>query len=166
MPHVPHSPDYTHDVQVDCVLPRIHVHDAADLWARLANALARACGCPAHSLRTRLQHAAQDMAHICMGDGVAAVHITSPSIAVERASLAVLFAPLDMGAPDGASVEVLYVLLTPPTGAEGTALRRIARITRVLKDPNLRARLAAETDATAAAALVNGQGAQSWMAAA
>ncbi len=160
------APDYSRDVQVDCVLPRVHVHDTADLWARLAHTLAGTCGCAAHSLRARLQHAAQDTAHICMGDGVAAVHIASPSISVEHASLSVLFAPLDMGAPDGADVEVLYVLLTSPEAAEGRALRRIARITRVLKDPDLRARLRAETNAQAAVALVNGHAAQGWMAAA
>ncbi|MBL3677087.1 MAG: PTS sugar transporter subunit IIA [Alphaproteobacteria bacterium] len=149
-----HDLTYDRDTHIDLVFPALRVRGPEELWAHLATALAPRLGCPAHDMRLQMEGRAEAPAAACMGDGLAALHIESGALTHPLAVLAVLTEPLEVGAPDGAGVDMVYLLLSPPE-PQGLALRRIARVARALKMPHLAARLRSETSPVAALALVS-----------
>ena len=81
-----------------------------------------------------------------VGGGLALPHARSGAVAETVAALATLRAPVDYAALDGAPVE-LVLLLAGPDGDPGAHVRLIGRVSRIMSQPGVRARLLASADA-------------------
>ena len=80
-----------------------------------------------------------------VGDGLALPHARSGAVTDTIAALATLAAPVDYDALDGAPVE-LVLLLAGPEGNPGAHVRLLSRVSRLLSQPGVRARLLASAD--------------------
>lgn len=150
---MPHE-GYDTDIHVDLVLPRLKPHDPHDLWAQMARGIApHAPAFSEYELHTRMRDISAAPDRSGVGDGVAAIHIHTAPARKPLAALAVLARPVELCATDGISVDMVYALIAPRV-PPGLALRRIARITRLLKCPDLRAQLRAESCPDAALGLL------------
>lgn len=88
-----------------------------------------------------------------MGAGVAIPHARLPGLDRIVALFARLDRPVDFEAADGQGVDLVFVLLAPETaGAEH--LRALARVSRLLRDAEIRAKLRATDEGKALYALL------------
>lgn len=71
-----------------------------------------------------------------VGGGVALPHARTPAAAREGVAVVRLKPPLEFEAPDGAPVDVVFVLVGPP-GDPAEHLRRLAAVARGLQDRDL-----------------------------
>ena len=83
-----------------------------------------------------------------VGGGIAIPHCKLSSAKQIFGVFARLEKPVDFDAQDGAPVDVIYMLVAPET-AGADHLKALARIARVLRDPQLVKRLRATRDADA-----------------
>lgn len=139
--------DYENDIAIDLVIPRLCAKSIDDLWDRSSVAISENINIPKSDIAKKL-HEASESHSSYQSDGVAAFHIKNHSIEGNFATLLTLHNPLDLQAADGIDVKTIYVLSTS-FHESGTALRRISRVTRILKSENVKDRIAAETSADA-----------------
>ncbi|HWA74980.1 MAG TPA: PTS sugar transporter subunit IIA [Polyangiaceae bacterium] len=88
-----------------------------------------------------------------IGDGVAIPHTAVEEAENQAAALLLLPRGIDFEAIDGGSVQIVFGVVGPKR-ATGEHLRTLARISRLLRDGNTRARLLASPSATAAYELI------------
>ena len=91
-----------------------------------------------------------------IGDGIAIPHgklrrIDKPVLAFGRSLKGV-----DFNSLDGRKVNVFFILVAPE-GAVGVHLKMLARISRILKDPDIRKQIVVAPDAAAIFAIIEGQ---------
>jgi PTS system nitrogen regulatory IIA component len=121
----------------------------------LADAAARTTGLDADAVLDALMQR-EKLGTTGVGDGVAIPHARLPGLTTLVGFVARLPKPVDFDALDGEPVD-LVVLLLAPDAAGVDHLRALARIARVLRDPELRTALRAAPDRDAAyAALTRG----------
>ena len=83
-----------------------------------------------------------------IGEGIAIPHARVPGLAKLIGYFARLAAPIDYDALDDAPVDLVFLLLAPE--AESTVqLKALARVARILRDPEVGARLRTERDGKA-----------------
>lgn len=76
----------------------------------------------------------------CVGDGVAIPHARLPDLDEVHGVFARLSSPVDFDAPDEEPVDLVFLLLAPES-ANAAHLKALAKISRTLKRPDLRANL-------------------------
>jgi PTS system nitrogen regulatory IIA component len=111
-----------------------------DVLAELGELLARICP----------EESAKDIAGILVdrerlattgvGEGIAIPHGKSASLATIRGAVGISRTGISFDAVDGQPVHV-FVALLAPLASTGDHLKALARISRILKEPTLRARL-------------------------
>lgn len=91
-----------------------------------------------------------------IGEGIAIPHARVPGLPKLIGYFARLAAPVDYDALDDAPVDLVFLLLAPE--AESTAqLKALARIARILRDPEVGARLRTEQELQGIWSLLHGQ---------
>lgn len=89
--------------------------------------------------------AREDRMSTGVGEGLALPHARTPAVTTSVAAFATLDPPVDFDAIDGAPVRLVF-LLAGPEAERARHLRLLSRVSRLMSDPDLRARLYAATD--------------------
>jgi PTS system nitrogen regulatory IIA component len=109
-------------------------------------------GMPAETILAALQQR-ERLGTTGIGDGIAIPHAKLEGLAAMTGFLARLVKPIDFEALDGQPIDLVVLLLAP--ASEGTAhLKALARVARLLRDPQLCARLRDEPSAAGVHALL------------
>ena len=104
--------------------------------------------CPRHTESTIAQILSEreELATTGIGDGVAIPHGKSEQLEVIRGAIGISRSGVSFEAVDGQPVHI-FVALLAPLAATGDHLKALARVSRILKDPEVRARLLAAASA-------------------
>jgi nitrogen PTS system EIIA component len=132
----------------DLVLPDLPGRSKTDVLIELATAVARQ---HPELDRERLLQALEDRERLnstALGDGVAIPHGKLSGIKRVFAAFARSKQGVDFHSLDGEPTHLFFLLVAPEDSA-GAHLKALARISRLLKDENFRARLMQAPDATA-----------------
>jgi nitrogen PTS system EIIA component len=131
----------------DLVLPDLAGRSKTDVLIELATAVARQ---HPELDRERLVQALEDRERLnstALGDGVAIPHGKLSGIKRVFAAFARSKQGVDFHSLDGEPTHLFFLLVAPEDSA-GAHLKALARISRLLKDENFRARLMQAPDAT------------------
>jgi len=136
----------------DAILPAVKAGSKKQILQEIA-AKAR----DAYGLDTRVVVegllAREKLGSTAMGGGVAIPHARLPGLTSINGLFARLEKPADFEAVDGHGVDLLFVLLAPEeSGADH--LRALARVSRLLRDSDLRKKLRETSDPAALYALI------------
>lgn len=124
-----------------------------DALGTLARLLASGCLVPEASLRRALRER-EDLHSTGIGEGVAIPHAAVAELDHAVAALLLVPAGLDFGAIDGAKVHHIFAVVGPKREV-GEHLRTLARISKLLRSADFRARLLGSLEPAAAFALVS-----------
>jgi PTS system nitrogen regulatory IIA component len=136
-------------VPLDAIVPELQGRDAAAIFAEMCAPLESRIGVPSAELQAALAER-EALAPTTLGHGVAIPHGVHPGLQRVVAVLGRSRSGVDFAAPDGEPVRLFVVLLRPPDAANAH-LKALARVSRVLIDPNRRAALLGADDANAMA---------------
>ncbi len=141
----------------DHVFVRLRAADKARLLRELATRIAGVLGLAAAEIAAALA-AREALGSTGVGLGIAVPHAQLPQLAATVGFLAQLERPVDFAAIDGRPVDLLFVLLVPPT-ARAEHLPLLAAGTRRLRERSVADALrAAATAAEARATLLGASG--------
>lgn len=116
----------------DAVLTGLAVASKKALFAQLAAALAAQTGIDAKLIAERLA-AREKLGSTGFGGGVAIPHAKLEGVGQVTGVFACLAKPLEFAAVDGAPVDLVWALLSPPA-AGADHLKALARVSRRLRD--------------------------------
>jgi PTS system nitrogen regulatory IIA component len=124
----------------DAISADLSSTDKDAVLAELAGLLARVC--PKHSAKaiTQILSERERLATTGIGDGVAIPHGKSEQLDVIKGAVGISREGVDFDAVDGGPVRIFIALLAP-LASTGDHLKALARVSRILKDPQVRARL-------------------------
>jgi PTS system nitrogen regulatory IIA component len=136
----------------DAILPAVKAASKKQLIQEIANRARDAYGLDARLVCEGLL-AREKLGSTAMGGGVAIPHARLPGISSITGLFARLEKPTDFEAADGQGVDLVFVLLAPEeSGADH--LRALARVSRLLRDADLRKKLRATSESAALYALI------------
>lgn len=131
--------DFIKDIQVNLVLPSVNVQSNRAAFQIIADKTAPLCGLPPEDILERLlDHEA--MASSGVGAGVSIPHMKFRRINKPFTVLARLNKTVEFKAVDGEPVDLICMVMSPMTDGP-LHLRRLARITRLLRNEDLCLRL-------------------------
>ena len=119
----------------DDVFVGISVASKPRLLDFLAEKAAEVCGVARDDIWQALR-AREELGSTGIGSGIAMPHAPVRGIATPLALLAVLAKPIGFAAVDGAPVDVVCLILTPP-GDQNRHLKLLSRIARQLRDDEI-----------------------------
>ncbi|BCJ92082.1 PTS IIA-like nitrogen-regulatory protein PtsN [Terrihabitans soli] len=136
----------------DAVLPTLKVNSKKQAIQELAEKAAALAGLPEREIfETLLQR--ERLGSTGVGNGIAIPHGKLPKIGRLFGLFARLERPIDFDALDSEPVDLVFLLLAPEA-AGADHLKALARVARVLRDPQTAAKLRATRDAAALHALL------------
>lgn len=136
----------------DAILPVVRAASKKQLFQEIATRARDACGLEPRLVLEGLV-AREKLGSTAMGGGVAIPHARLPGLDSIIGLFARLERPVDFEAADGLGVDLVFVLLAPEeSGADH--LRALARVSRLLRDAELRRKLRETTEAPALYALL------------
>lgn len=136
----------------DAVLPTLKVNSKKQAIQELAEKAASLAGLPEREIfETLLQR--ERLGSTGVGNGIAIPHGKLPKIGRLFGLFARLERPIDFDALDSEPVDLVFLLLAPEA-AGADHLKALARVARVLRDPQTAAKLRATRDAAALHALL------------
>ena len=136
----------------DAILPAVKAGSKKQILQEVALRARDAYGMDARQVVEGLL-AREKLGSTAMGGGVAIPHARLPDLKSIVGLFARLDKPADFEAADGQGVDLVFVLLAPEeSGADH--LRALARVSRLLRDPELRGKLRETADAGALYALI------------
>jgi nitrogen PTS system EIIA component len=136
----------------DAVLPTLKVNSKKQAIQELAEKAAELAGLPEREIfETLLQR--ERLGSTGVGNGIAIPHGKLPKIGRLFGLFARLERPIDFDALDSEPVDLVFLLLAPEA-AGADHLKALARVARVLRDPQTAAKLRATRDAAALHALL------------
>jgi len=136
----------------DAILPAVKAASKKQLIQEIATRARDAYGLDARLVCEGLL-AREKLGSTAMGGGVAIPHARLPGISSITGLFARLEKPIDFEAADGQGVDLVFVLLAPEeSGADH--LRALARVSRLLRDTELRRKLRETSEAGALYALI------------
>lgn len=124
-----------------------------DALGTLARLLAKGCSVPEESLRRALRER-EELQSTGIGEGVAIPHAAVAELDHPVAALLLVPAGLDFGAIDDAKVHHIFAVVGPKREV-GEHLRTLARISKLLRSAEFRARLLGSLEPAAAFELVS-----------
>jgi len=132
---------------IDLILPDLKASQIAQIYQPLCNRIDALTGFPARILYTQLI-TREEQASSGIGEGVAIPHLRLPNLQKPFISFVRLQRPVDFNAVDDAPVDLMVMLLSP--GSDGPHhLRRLSRISRLMRNPALLENLRNAADADA-----------------
>ena len=136
----------------DAVLPTLKVNSKKQAIQELAEKAAQLAGLPEREIfETLLQR--ERLGSTGVGNGIAIPHGKLPKIGRLFGLFARLERPIDFDALDSEPVDLVFLLLAPEA-AGADHLKALARVARVLRDPQTAQKLRATRDAAALHALL------------
>lgn len=148
---------------IDLILPDLKASKVPQIYQYLCTRISGMTGFPASTLLTQLT-TREEQASAGIGEGVAIPHLRLPTLQKPFVAFVRLQYPVDFNAVDDMPVDLIMLLLSP--GGDGPRhLRRLARISRLMRDPGLLDDLRAALDEDAIRALLE-QGNQRLLSAA
>jgi nitrogen PTS system EIIA component len=136
----------------DAVLPTLKVNSKKQAIQELAEKAAQLAGLPEREIfETLLQR--ERLGSTGVGNGIAIPHGKLPKIGRLFGLFARLERPIDFDALDSEPVDLVFLLLAPEA-AGADHLKALARVARVLRDPQTAAKLRATRDGAALHALL------------
>lgn len=150
-------------LSIDLILPDLKAPHISQAYQAICNKVDMMTGFPARTLLTQLmsreQHASSGI-----GEGVAIPHLRLPKLQKPFIVMARLARPVEFNAVDDYPVDLIVMLLSP--GSDGPHhLRRLSRISRLLRNTGLLEDLRSAADADGLRSLLD-QGSQRLLAAA
>jgi PTS system nitrogen regulatory IIA component len=136
----------------DAILPSLRAGSKKQIFQEIGQRARDAYGLDARVVVEGLL-AREKLGSTAMGGGVAIPHARLAGLSSIVGLFARLEKPADFEAADGQGVDLVFVLLAPEeSGADH--LRALARVSRLLRDPETRAKLRETTEAAALYALI------------
>ena len=134
-------------VAIDAIIPALKVNSKKQALQELAAKAAQICG---HSEMTIFETLMQreKLGSTGVGNGVAIPHGKLPKLNKLFGLFARLERPVDFESLDGQPVSLIFLLLAPE-GAGADHLKALARVARVLRDPDTARKLRESRDAEA-----------------
>jgi PTS system nitrogen regulatory IIA component len=134
-------------VAPDAILPALKVNGKKQALQELAARAAELCG---QNERTILEILVQreKLGSTGVGNGIAIPHGKLPKLGKLFGLFARLDRPVDFEALDGQPVDLVFLLLAPE-GAGADHLKALARVARLLRDPDIASKLRDSRDAEA-----------------
>jgi PTS system nitrogen regulatory IIA component len=134
-------------VALDAIIPALKVNGKKQALQELAAKAAQICG---HSEKTIFETLMQreKLGSTGVGNGVAIPHGKLPKLNKLFGLFARLDRPVDFESLDGQPVSLIFLLLAPE-GAGADHLKALARVARVLRDPDTARKLKESRDAEA-----------------
>jgi PTS system nitrogen regulatory IIA component len=144
--------DFHQDLRVDCIFPKIKVRSKKDAYKILANECAWKIDIsPDRFLSALLQNDEEN--NPVVGDGIAIPHLKLPDIKCRLKALMTFEEPVLFSGDGDAPVTILCLLVSP--AIEGPAhLRRLARVSRLLRSRELQENLRVAKDEQAIKSLL------------
>ncbi len=128
----------------DLIIPSLAAPNGKQLLYAAAKTISEKIGISVRILADRFKDAERN-SPFTMGEGIAIMHLQISGLQHAMSVFIRLKNPVPMDAPDNMDVDLVCVLLTP--AREGSAyLRTLARLSRLLRNPQIRARLRAASD--------------------
>lgn len=137
----------------DFILPDLRATNRRQVFRHVATYLARAVGLESDMLLSRILESDRETPS-ALGDGLAVVNLVLPGLDRPYVLLARMGQGADFQAPDGVSIDVLCLILSP--ARSGESLQRLARVSRLLREKGLRHRLRGAESLAAVQALIHG----------
>lgn len=123
-------------LSADGVIPNLKARCKRDVLAALAERASELVGTPAETIRETLQEREQ-LGSTGVGKGVAIPHGKIDGLSRVVGLLARLDTPVDFDAVDDQPVDLVFLLLAP-TNASAAHLKALARVSRLLRDEDVR----------------------------
>lgn len=140
----PRLPSSEASLHFDLVIPSLIVPNHKQMMRIIASEIAQVIGINDRILGERLSDKEKETPS-AMGDGLAITHLQLSGLQNSLNVFIKLKNPVAMSAPDNKDVDIVCILLTPER--EGSMyLRTLARVSRLLRNPQICARLRASTD--------------------
>lgn len=136
------------------VSPRVSVNSKRQAMVAVADAAARAAGLPAAAIHAALAER-ERAGSTGVGDGVALPHARVAGLSRPCAVFLRLEAPVDFKAVDDQPVDLIFALLVPAEASGGEHLQALAKISRLLRQAELRGQLRQAQTADAIFALLS-----------
>ncbi|MGG7566851.1 PTS IIA-like nitrogen regulatory protein PtsN [Rhodovulum sp. DZ06] len=136
----------------DSVAPALRASSKKQLLQELANRVAEAEGLDSRGVFDALMER-ERLGPTGMGRGVAIPHARMEGVSEVRGFFARLDRGVDFDAPDGAPVDLAFLLLAPED-AGADHLRALAKVSRLLRDEGRCAKLRSTADASALYAIL------------
>ncbi|MEO3386824.1 PTS IIA-like nitrogen regulatory protein PtsN [Mesorhizobium sp. CAU 1741] len=134
-------------IEVSAVMPALKANSKKQLLQLLAEKAAAVTGLPEREVfDTILQR--ERLGSTGVGNGIAIPHGKLPGIPRITGIFARLESPVDFEALDDQPVDLVFLLLAPE-GAGADHLKALSRIARVLRDPEIVAKIRGTKDAAA-----------------
>lgn len=134
------------------VIPSLKVKTKKQVLQELAQRASTICGTPARDIFDMLLQR-ERLGSTGMGRGVAIPHVKLRQIDRMHCLFARLDEPIDFEAMDNEPVDLLFLLLAPEH-ASGDHLKALARISRLLREPQAIERLRSSKDKAALIAIL------------
>lgn len=144
-------------LQQDAIIPSLRANSKKQLLQELAEKAATVTGLPEREIFDVILQR-ERLGSTGVGNGIAIPHGKLSSIKNIAAVFARLETPVDFEALDDQPVDLVFLLLAPE-GAGADHLKALSRIARVLRDPDMVAKIRASDNATAIYACLNQEGA-------
>lgn len=134
-------------LSADAVLPSVKASGKKQALQEIGHAAAALYGLDPSAVIDGLL-AREKLGSTAMGSGVAIPHARMGGVDGMKAIFARLQKPVEFDAADGQPVDLMFVLLAPEE-AGADHLRALARVSRLMRDGDLRNKLRASDNATA-----------------
>jgi nitrogen PTS system EIIA component len=123
-------------ISADAIMHRVKAGLKTDILLTMTKVAARAYGVdPSATYESTLER--ERLGGTGVGDGVAIPHARLKGLKTPMAVLAVLETPVDFDAPDGRPADIVVLLLSPDD-AGADHLKALARLSRLLRRPDIR----------------------------
>ena len=120
---------------IDLILPDLKASRVSQIYQSLSTQISALTGFPARTLLTQL-NTREEQASSGIGEGVAIPHLRLPTLKKPFVACVRLQRPIDFKAVDDMPVDLMMLLLSP--GGDGPHhLRRLSRISRLMRNPEL-----------------------------
>lgn len=139
-------------ISPDSVAPSLRASSKKQLLQELANRVAEAERLEARAVFEALMER-ERLGATAMGRGVAVPHARMDGVEAVRGFFARLDRGVEFDAPDGAPVDLVFLLLAPED-AGADHLRALAKVSRILRDEGRCAKLRSTADASALFAIL------------
>ena len=134
-------------VAPDAILPALKVNGKKQALQELAARAAELCGQNERTIFEILMQR-EKLGSTGVGNGIAIPHGKLPKLGKLFGLFARLERPVDFEALDGQPVDLVFLLLAPE-GAGADHLKALARVARLLRDPDIASKLRDSRDAEA-----------------
>ena len=134
-----------HLVPRDAVIAALHADSKKQVLQELALSAARKTGLDEREIFEALMQR-ERLGSTGFGRGVAIPHVKLRHLSTTMCLFARLKTPVEFDAPDGEPVDLIFLLLSPEH-ARGDHLKALAKVSRLVREPQTIARLRAARDA-------------------